>query len=472
MLFRTIHTDHGLQCMAEAEATGKPIKLTAMAAGDGGGKALNPVSSMTQLVNEIAGTRTAPNAVYRDTNNLARYTVEMLIPASLGGFYLREIGIYDDAGKLFAVGSLPETYKPHETDGAYGDFAARMEFLVTNADIVEFNIDPNVIIATRDWTLKQLTASRLLPGGLANQVLTKNSNLDGDVSWKAPGDFTVVVNTIEEQQVLAAEQVNIDLVMTNTNGLAIYINGERLPNKAGADGWQPSTTLETRAILGKSYPAGTKVIAVQNEPASQLSGALQEVMNLADLDNVETARQNLDVFSREESRRLAPASEVAYFARPTAPDGWLKANGAAVSRTAYQALFEVIGTTYGEGDKFNTFNLPDLRGEFLRCWDDGRGIDAQRGLGAPQDSQNLAHGHTGATSSAGSHSHSYVDGRPMHPPGDPGLANGSVFKGIWENSDTRTTGSAGSHSHTVTINATGGSEARPRNIALLACIKY
>ena len=66
---------------------------------------------------------------------------------------------------------------------------------------------------------------------------------------------------------------------------------------------------------------------------------------------------------------------VAFFARSSAPTGWLKCNGAAVSRTDYEDLFDSIGTTYGSGDGSTTFNLPDLRGEFLRCWDDGRGID-------------------------------------------------------------------------------------------------
>ena len=81
---------------------------------------------------------------------------------------------------------------------------------------------------------------------------------------------------------------------------------------------------------------------------------------------------------------MVPSGTVLYFAGQTAPAGWLKANGAAVSRTAYAALFAAIGTTYGAGDGRSTFNLPDLRGEFLRGWDDGRGVDAGRALGSAQ----------------------------------------------------------------------------------------
>lgn len=90
------------------------------------------------------------------------------------------------------------------------------------------------------------------------------------------------------------------------------------------------------------------------------------------------------VLTEADAQSLIPSGAVMYFARSTAPNGWLKANGAAVSRTAYAALFAAIGTTYGAGDGRTTFNLPDLRGEFVRGWDDGRGIDSRRALGSAQ----------------------------------------------------------------------------------------
>lgn len=79
-----------------------------------------------------------------------------------------------------------------------------------------------------------------------------------------------------------------------------------------------------------------------------------------------------------------PAGAVQYFAMNTAPSGWLKANGQAVSRTTYATLFSAIGTTFGSGDGSATFNVPDLRGEFLRGWDDSRGIDSGRAFGSWQ----------------------------------------------------------------------------------------
>ena len=161
-----------------------------------------------------------------------------------------------------------------------------------------------------------------------------------------------------------------------------------------------------------------------------------------------------------------------FFALAAVPAGYLKANGAAVSRTTYAALFAAIGTVFGAGDGSTTFNLPDLRGEFVRGLDDGRGVDASRALGSSQSSQNLSHTHTGNAASAGAHTHNTTLLRDMssYVPG----SNENAVLGDENRDGTNTvsTDSAGAHTHAITIAASGGTEARPRNIALLACIKY
>ena len=136
--------------------------------------------------------------------------------------------------------------------------------------------------------------------------------------------------------------------------------------------------------------------------------------------------------------------EVSGFAQSTPPSGWLKANGAAVSRTAYAALFAAIGTTWGAGDGSTTFNLPDARGEFMRGWDDGRGIDTGRVFGSSQSDQLRAHTHSGVVV--------------------PGSASGygTATQNVSDD-DPFKSGTSGS---------SGGTETRPRNIALLFCIKY
>lgn len=169
---------------------------------------------------------------------------------------------------------------------------------------------------------------------------------------------------------------------------------------------------------------------------------------------------------------LTPAGTVIYSARSTAPTGYLKANGAAVSRTTYSDLFSAIGTTYGSGDGSTTFNVPDLRGEFLRGLDDSRGVDSGRTLGSAQGSQNLQHNHTASASSSVNdpgHFHSFTAQQNIGGFTDDGGSPDQRSAAAARDTASKPTGITVSTS--VTVNNDGGSEARPRNIALLACIK-
>lgn len=131
------------------------------------------------------------------------------------------------------------------------------------------------------------------------------------------------------------------------------------------------------------------------------------------------------------------------YAGSVAPSGWLECDGSAVSRTTYANLFTVVGETYGAGDGSTTFNLPDLRGEFIRGWDNGRGIDGGRTLGSTQQDEFKSH----------THSINATDG---------GTAS------------TYTTVTEGrlSPSGSVSTNASGGNETRPRNVAMMYIIKH
>jgi microcystin-dependent protein len=139
-----------------------------------------------------------------------------------------------------------------------------------------------------------------------------------------------------------------------------------------------------------------------------------------------------------------PAGTVIYHAANTPPTDFIKANGAAISRTTYSDLFSAIGTTFGVGDGSTTFNVPDLRGEFPRGWDDSRGIDGGRAFGSAQADELKAH------------THNYTDGTNGTNPTGTGAGTNNSFPVV--------NGRATSE--------TGGAETRPRNIALLACIKF
>jgi len=140
-----------------------------------------------------------------------------------------------------------------------------------------------------------------------------------------------------------------------------------------------------------------------------------------------------------------PPGVIMMYGSNTPPSGWLECNGAAISRTTYSALFSVIGITYGAGDGSTTFNLPDLRGEFVRGWDHGRGADPNRLFGSAQDDEFR------------SHSHDY------HGTGD--------YMGGVRNLFTRI-GCQNAHARCDDLlYATGGTETRPRNVALMFIIK-
>ena len=159
----------------------------------------------------------------------------------------------------------------------------------------------------------------------------------------------------------------------------------------------------------------------------------------------------------------APTGSVIYSASSTAPAGFLKANGAAVSRSAYSGLFASIGTTYGAGDGSTTFNVPDLRGEFIRGFDDQRGVDSSRAFGSTQADSFKAHEH-GIRLEHGNYPHSYLS-RHAPPNGQYLFVNGGGIQYPYSNR-------YGHYNGRKPIEEVGDAETRPRNIALLACIKY
>ncbi len=188
---------------------------------------------------------------------------------------------------------------------------------------------------------------------------------------------------------------------------------------------------------------------------------------------------------------IVPASTIIHVAAATAPAGYLAANGQNVSRTTYARLFTAIGTTYGVGDGSTTFALPDMRGVFVRGLDSGKGTDTGRVLGSFQDSANLAHnhgvtdpghGHSGYTDVQGHHAHTmYFRFTSKSGNDTPWVASHPSAGEAQNGAGNLGTDGAGSHSHNVGVYAAttgisilnnGGTESRPKNIALLACIKF
>lgn len=181
-------------------------------------------------------------------------------------------------------------------------------------------------------------------------------------------------------------------------------------------------------LANLSTAAGAGVIAVRN-------GSGQVVGDIT--GNAATASQ----LGGQTAVQLAPPGAVMPFAGAVTPTGWLLCDGTAVSRTTYAALFAAISTTYGSGDGSTTFNLPELRGEFIRGLDNGRGIDSGRTVGSAQLGAVQSHSHTVSTNGTSV---------PISP-------TGSTISIL-----TAASGNTGS---------TGGTETRPRNVAMAYIIK-
>lgn len=163
-IYFAIPTNAGQARIANSIALGIPLKITHMAIGDGNGQPVTPNPAQTSLAREV---RRAPlNTLFQDPLNPAQLVAEQIIPEATGGWWVREVGLYDDSGTLIAVANTPETYKPLLTSGAGRTQTIRMVLIVSDTSAVELKIDPSVVLATRkyvDDTMKAHKESRNHP---------------------------------------------------------------------------------------------------------------------------------------------------------------------------------------------------------------------------------------------------------------------------------------------------------------------
>jgi microcystin-dependent protein len=198
----------------------------------------------------------------------------------------------------------------------------------------------------------------------------------------------------------------------------------------------------TNRTLTLPDETGTVLTSASSLASANLTGALPAISGAA-LTSLTSANLTgaLPAISGAALTDLSgtPTGALLYFAASTAPTGFIKANGASLDTTTYADLFAIVGYTYGGSGA--SFTLPDLRGEFMRGWDDARGADSGRSFGSAQADELKAHTHT------------YMKSNNY---------GGSSGHFGWYASFAAATNTS----------SAGGTETRPRNIALLACIKY
>ncbi|EOJ0059281.1 phage tail protein [Cronobacter turicensis] len=340
-------TNQGAARLANAAALGTKLNLTQLAVGDGGGSLPVPDTTQTRLINEK---RRAPlNMLSVDPVNTSQIIAEQIIPESEGGYWIREIGLYDDAGVLIAVANCPETYKPQLQEGSGRTQTIRLVLIISATDAVALKIDPSVVLATRKYAddkaievklyIDQLLEQHLKAADPHTQYAPKASPaLTGKPTAPTPApatNDTQLATTAFVKTALAALVANAPAALDTLNELAAALGNDA--NFAAN---------VTKALAGKQ-PLDTTLTAL----SGKTPGELLAWLGLGD-------------------GSALPVGVPVPWPLPNAPEGWLKYNGAPFDKARYPKLALI----YPGGV------LPDMRGEFLRGWDDGRGVDAGRGL--------------------------------------------------------------------------------------------
>ncbi|EEX2873510.1 phage tail protein [Escherichia coli] len=348
--FYTLLTEIGAAKLASAAALGIPLKITQMAVGDGGGVLPTPSAQQTALVAEKH--RAALNMLYIDPQNSSQIIAEQVIPETEGGWWIREVGLFDETGALIAVGNCPESYKPQLAEGSGRTQTVRMVLITSSTDNITLKIDPAVVLATRKYVddkvlelkvyVDDLMARHLAAADPHTQYAPKASPTFTGTP-KAPtaaagNNSTQLANTAFVQAAIAALVASSPAALDTLNELAAALGND--PNFAAT---------MTNALAGK----------------------MDKAANGTDIADVSEFLKNLGL---GEGSAL-PVGVPVPWPSATPPTGWLKCNGAAFSAEEYPELAKVYPTN----------KLPDLRGEFIRGWDDGRGIDPGRILLASQE---------------------------------------------------------------------------------------
>ncbi|CTY08391.1 phage tail fiber protein [Escherichia coli] len=389
--YYAILTNQGAARLANATMLGSKLNLTQMAVGDANGVLPTPDPAQTKLINQK---RIAPlNLLSVDPNNQSQIIAEQIIPENEGGFWIREIGLYDDEGVLIAVANCPETYKPQLQEGSGRTQTIRMILVVTNTEAITLKIDPSVVLATRKYVDDEVLELKLyVDEQMRNHIAAQdphtqyaqkhNPTFTGEPKAPTPpagNNTTRIATTAFVQAAITALINGAPATLDTLKEIAAAINNDP----------KFSTTINN-ALSGKQP---------LDETLTHLSG--KDVAGL------------LAYLGLGEG---APAIGVPFFwpsaAMPnTVIDSWssmvfLKFNGVKFSASDYPVLAKV----------FPSLVLPEARGDFIRIWDDGRGADSGRALLSWQAATSLSQ--FGGNYPEGSgHAIADYDGISAHQPG-------------------------------------------------------
>ncbi|KAE9645295.1 phage tail protein [Pseudomonas sp. PB103] len=480
--YYTLLTNAGIAYETACKAAGVPIKLTQISVGDGGGSVYNPAATATALKREVW--RGPLNALFQDEKNPSWLLAEVTIPPDVGGWYVREAGLWTDTGILYAIVKYPESFKPVlATSGSGKEFYIRSIFETSNASLVTLLIDDTVVKATRAWVMSYLA-----------EELGK---LDGKQSVRVAATGNVVLNgaqQIDGVAVIAGDRVLLpSQTLAKDNGLWIVANGDWvratdanssakvtpgltvMVEEGTANGdslWHLTTnapiTLGTTALTFKmlagrtGIAAGTYKSLTVDEYGRATAGANPET--LAGF-GIKDSYTKAEVEALIAQASALPVGSIVAFPVDAPPPGFLELDNSVKSSATYPDLSAYLGGKFDKGDEgIGNFRLPEARGEFLRGWDHGRGVDTGRAAGSAQADSLKNHYHYLPTESGG--------GQVFDPAGQTPTV---VLKDNPVDWLARTVGD--NHGFNTpfgtprTYSQSAEPETRPRNIAVMWCIK-
>lgn len=355
--FYTLLTDIGAAKLASAAALGVPLKITHMAVGDGGGALPTPDAKQTALVNEKR--RAALNMLYIDPQNSSQIIAEQVIPENEGGWWIREVGLFDESGALIAVGNCPESYKPQLAEGSGRTQTVRMVLITSSTDNITLKIDPAVVLATRKYVDDKISEH-------------EQSRRHPDASLTAKGFTQLSSATNSESEILAATPKAVkaayDLAagkasashthpwnqITGVPAASLTVKGTVQLSSA------TNSTSETQAATPKAVKA-VYDLANGKQPADATLTALAGLATAADklpyfTGNDTASLTTLTNVGRDILAKTSTQEVIQYIGCPASPTGWLKTGNNGESITTAQLV-----TLLQNNGAFNT------KAWFARC---------------------------------------------------------------------------------------------------------
>ncbi|HDR1111087.1 TPA: phage tail protein [Pasteurella multocida] len=350
--YYSVLTTYGSQQLATAIATRQPLNITHFAVGDGNGQAVTPNVASTALVNEVH--RATISAVSRDPRNNKQVIFELTIPEDVGGFHIREMGIFDSQNKLIAYANCPESFKPTLSSGSGKIQVMRMILLVESSDAVTMKVDDTVIFVTRgQLTPKKITAESqngVDNDGHSHEIESASTTVKGIVK---------LTDELDQNNSTLALTAKAGKTLAERIRQAIAMFSNYIPNskKSSAVDSNSEDTIGTskavkiaydRAVEAekKGLPVGAIVGFHKSANPNGYLRAIGGTFNKTTYPDLYIANGNSNILP---NLHRSDVGMTAYFAVDQIPEGWIAFDSiqSTVTQSSYPELYTHLVAKYG-----------------------------------------------------------------------------------------------------------------------------